>query len=200
VLLVGDAAGLINPLNGEGIQYALASGRWAADTLIAQLPGDRLGARELRPYVATVRRELRYDMALAGLIVQLLRCRALTPLWFEALRTITGRAGTDAAYARATGGILAGILPASEALSARVVGGTLAGAAARLADGAAPGMTVAAAGSGFAMAFDTLQAPGYMAGWARRLLLDSVELAGQAAGDLAGRVRPGSGQRSRSIM
>lgn len=33
VLLVGDAAGLINPLNGEGIQYALLSGRWAAETV-----------------------------------------------------------------------------------------------------------------------------------------------------------------------
>ena len=34
VLLVGDAAGLINPLNGEGIQYALLSARWAAETLL----------------------------------------------------------------------------------------------------------------------------------------------------------------------
>src|SRR5262249_39244315 len=30
VMLLGDAAGLINPLNGEGIQYALHSARWAA--------------------------------------------------------------------------------------------------------------------------------------------------------------------------
>ena len=34
VLLTGDAAGLINSLNGEGIQTALSSGRWAAETLI----------------------------------------------------------------------------------------------------------------------------------------------------------------------
>jgi flavin-dependent dehydrogenase len=34
VLLAGDAAGLINPLNGEGIQYALLSGRWAAETAV----------------------------------------------------------------------------------------------------------------------------------------------------------------------
>ncbi|OBB96770.1 geranylgeranyl reductase family protein [Mycobacterium sp. 852002-40037_SCH5390672] len=34
-MLVGDAAGLINPLNGEGIDYALESGRLAAELLDA---------------------------------------------------------------------------------------------------------------------------------------------------------------------
>jgi flavin-dependent dehydrogenase len=32
-MLIGDAAGLINPLNGEGIQHALQSARWAAEVL-----------------------------------------------------------------------------------------------------------------------------------------------------------------------
>jgi geranylgeranyl reductase family protein len=32
-LLVGDAAGCVNPLNGEGIDYALETGRFAADLL-----------------------------------------------------------------------------------------------------------------------------------------------------------------------
>lgn len=35
VLLVGDAAGLVNPLQGEGIAQALASGRAAAEALLA---------------------------------------------------------------------------------------------------------------------------------------------------------------------
>lgn len=34
VMLVGEAAGLVNPLNGEGIQSALISGRLAAETAI----------------------------------------------------------------------------------------------------------------------------------------------------------------------
>jgi hypothetical protein len=34
VLLVGDAAGLINPLQGEGISQALGSGRAAADAIL----------------------------------------------------------------------------------------------------------------------------------------------------------------------
>jgi geranylgeranyl reductase family protein len=42
VLLVGDAAGLINPLQGEGIAQALASGRLAADAIV-HAPGNAVG-------------------------------------------------------------------------------------------------------------------------------------------------------------
>jgi flavin-dependent dehydrogenase len=38
VLLVGDAAGLVNPLQGEGIAQAMASGHAAADAILAQGP------------------------------------------------------------------------------------------------------------------------------------------------------------------
>ncbi|TDD19696.1 NAD(P)/FAD-dependent oxidoreductase [Nonomuraea diastatica] len=41
VLLAGDAAGLINPLTGEGIYYALLSGRLAAEAAV-ESPGDPL--------------------------------------------------------------------------------------------------------------------------------------------------------------
>jgi menaquinone-9 beta-reductase len=39
VLLVGDAAGLVNPLQGEGISQAMTSGRAAAEAVLAQ-PGN----------------------------------------------------------------------------------------------------------------------------------------------------------------
>ncbi|MEW6555418.1 MAG: geranylgeranyl reductase family protein [Actinomycetota bacterium] len=39
VLLVGDAASLTNPISGEGITYALESGRWAGETLAAAMHG-----------------------------------------------------------------------------------------------------------------------------------------------------------------
>ena len=51
VLLVGDAAGLADPLTREGIRPAVRAGRWAAEALLAGRPadyptrvGDRLGA------------------------------------------------------------------------------------------------------------------------------------------------------------
>ena len=53
VLLVGDAAGLVNPLQGEGISQSLASGRAAADAVLSR-PGRRRG------HVSTVdRRDVR---------------------------------------------------------------------------------------------------------------------------------------------
>ena len=51
LLLVGDAGGMVNPFNGEGIAYAMESGRLAAE-VIAQAfarPGDAGRERVLRP-------------------------------------------------------------------------------------------------------------------------------------------------------
>jgi geranylgeranyl reductase family protein len=129
VVLVGDAAGLINPLNGEGIQYALTSGRLAAAAI-----GDSLDrpagptAAALAPYERAVADELRLDMALAGTVVQLIRNRSLTPVWLETLRSITARARRDPDYADVVGGILAGLLPASRALRPDVLAPTVDGA------------------------------------------------------------------------
>jgi geranylgeranyl reductase family protein len=43
--LLGDAAGLVDPITREGIYFALASGDWAADALMAGAPGDTFAAR-----------------------------------------------------------------------------------------------------------------------------------------------------------
>ena len=45
VLLVGDAAGLVNPLQGEGIAQALSSGRAAAEAIVASPGGAAAGYR-----------------------------------------------------------------------------------------------------------------------------------------------------------
>ncbi|MGH8700888.1 MAG: NAD(P)/FAD-dependent oxidoreductase, partial [Burkholderiales bacterium] len=131
VMLIGDAASLINPLNGEGIQYALLSARWATETLAPCLRDDDFSARALAPFTACIERELRYDMALARLIVQLSSNRALTPLWIGASKILAVRAHKDANYARIVSGIFAGLLPARDAL--KVVGGTIGEAARSLA-------------------------------------------------------------------
>jgi geranylgeranyl reductase family protein len=55
VLAVGDAGGAAYPLNGEGITSALATGRLAADTLLAALRTGELSSRSLGAYPRRVR-------------------------------------------------------------------------------------------------------------------------------------------------
>jgi flavin-dependent dehydrogenase len=55
VLLVGEAAGLVNPLTGEGIDYALESGRIAAGQLLHALDGEGLSTERRAGYDAALR-------------------------------------------------------------------------------------------------------------------------------------------------
>ncbi len=47
MLLVGDAGGMVNPFNGEGIAYAMESGALAAEVVAQALARPTLGGREL---------------------------------------------------------------------------------------------------------------------------------------------------------
>jgi hypothetical protein len=129
MMLLGDAAGLINPLNGEGIQYALHSARWAADIATDCLASDRLDSASLRGYQQRVHQSLRADMALSRLIVQLIRNRSLNHVWLHALRSIASRAKTDPDYAHHVGCVLTGLTPDVSAVgngeAARIFGQAL---------------------------------------------------------------------------
>jgi geranylgeranyl reductase family protein len=59
LLLAGDAVGAVNPFNGEGISYAMETGRMAAETATAALATAEGAAREavLRGYVERLRSE-----------------------------------------------------------------------------------------------------------------------------------------------
>ncbi|MGY1811732.1 geranylgeranyl reductase family protein [Blastococcus sp. SYSU D00820] len=59
LLLAGDAAGVVNPFNGEGISYALETGRMAAETAAEALAAPEGPAREavLRRYPARLAEE-----------------------------------------------------------------------------------------------------------------------------------------------
>jgi menaquinone-9 beta-reductase len=50
LLVVGEAAGLVNPFTGEGIDYAMESGAMAAEVLIEQLAKGELSAKSLKRY------------------------------------------------------------------------------------------------------------------------------------------------------
>ena len=49
MLLVGDAAGAVNPFNGEGIAYAMESGEIAAELIHEALVKDRPGIAQHVP-------------------------------------------------------------------------------------------------------------------------------------------------------
>jgi geranylgeranyl reductase family protein len=124
VLLIGDAAGLINSLNGEGIQYALQSGRWAAETVLSCLVSGNLSARKLKMFERKVRSEIGYSMSLSNIIMQLTRNRNLNPMWLALLKIITTKAKKDEKYANLAGGILSGMIPTNKAITISFLGKT----------------------------------------------------------------------------
>ena len=72
MLLVGDAGGMINPFNGEGIDYALESGRLAADIMVQALARRTAAQRErtLYEYPRILKDEHGGYFTLARLFVQ----------------------------------------------------------------------------------------------------------------------------------
>ena len=199
IMLVGDAAGLINPLNGEGIQYALLSGRWAADVAEATMASDDFSETALAPYGARVEEELRYDMALSGMIVHLIRNRILNPVWLRALEIISSRARLDPAYAAVAGGVLAGLVPASHVLSKKIILGTIQQAVVSVGFRAAFNAIAKPAGSlrtgvdatmsGFKIAYDTLRNPVNSLTWGIGVAAGASELTAQVYRDMAAKRR-----------
>jgi len=76
-VLVGDAAGFVDAITGEGMSLALVSSRLAAETLDAALREDRLDADRLRAYGRAYRKVARDATWLTELILWGLRRRAL---------------------------------------------------------------------------------------------------------------------------
>ncbi len=120
-LLVGDAAGLINPLSGDGIQYALLSARWAAETLEECCKKNDFSAASLFHYRKKVDKELGYDFALSNLLVQFARNKTLTPVWMKILSVMISRAKEDKEYADTIAGIFEGTYPSQKALNANFI-------------------------------------------------------------------------------
>jgi geranylgeranyl reductase family protein len=197
VMLSGDAAGLINPLNGEGIQYALLSGRWSAYYAIQGLTHDSLSAKQLTAYTQTVERELRYDMAISNLIVQLIRNRHLAPVWLRTLEIIGTAAREQPGYAEIAGGVLAGLIPANNLLGYQIIGGTIKQAALSVggevfyrsirnpADSMRLGIDAGKAGA--AMVVNSLRNPVETVKWGIGVTANAAELANQYYRDVTGR-------------
>ena len=112
VALIGDAAGLISPLNGEGIQYALQSARWSVEELGALLIDDNVSARALSGYRDRVLAEMRFDTAVSRLLIDFGRNRAWNPLWLSGAKGGPGRRPQSIeSTLDVFGGVLAGVAP-----------------------------------------------------------------------------------------
>lgn len=105
-MLVGDAAGFIDPFTGEGIYRALRSARAASETIAGGDPGAE------QRYLAARRRAFAAKDALTWLVQGML---AAPPLMGYALRRLASRPET----AERLGSALGDCRPASDALSPR---------------------------------------------------------------------------------
>jgi geranylgeranyl reductase family protein len=74
VLLVGDAGGMVNPFNGEGIAYAMESGELAADVIVQALarPAGPERERALRSYPTELKARFGGYYRLGGWFVRLI--------------------------------------------------------------------------------------------------------------------------------
>jgi flavin-dependent dehydrogenase len=80
-MLLGDAAGLVDPLTREGIYYALLSGQWAADALTSCSSADAPGA-----YQDRIDSAIRPELARAARLSGLFFTPAFSSLLVDALR------------------------------------------------------------------------------------------------------------------
>lgn len=117
LLLIGDAAGLINPLSGDGIQYALLSGRWASECIIECAKQNDFSNNALLIYKKKINEELAYDFALSNMLIQFARNRILTPVWMEIMEVLIEQAQADKEYADIIAGIFEGTYPSYKALN-----------------------------------------------------------------------------------
>ncbi|MEA2573735.1 MAG: hypothetical protein QOH93_1033, partial [Chloroflexia bacterium] len=125
MLLIGDAANLVDPLNGEGIHTALESGQIAARVADEALRADDLSDTFLQRYDRRWQAAFGLDLRISDLYVTLARNSSLTGAWLSALRLVAATADRDWAYAGVITGILAGVVPSRRSLSPAFVAKTL---------------------------------------------------------------------------
>ncbi|MFL5733996.1 MAG: geranylgeranyl reductase family protein [Chloroflexia bacterium] len=117
VLFTGDAASLVDPINGEGIHTALESARLAARVAGEALRVGEFGEAFLSRYERRWRARFGPDLRVAALLVTLARNRSLTGLWLSGLKMAGEASRRDRAYAATLVGVLAGVVPARRCLA-----------------------------------------------------------------------------------
>lgn len=117
VLIIGDAARFVDPINGEGVHTALESARLAAAVADRAMVRGDLSAASLSAYERDWRAKFELDLQTSDLIVTIPKNRALLPLWLLIIRMVAERSMADPEFAVSCGGIMAGIVPSHQGLS-----------------------------------------------------------------------------------
>jgi menaquinone-9 beta-reductase len=125
IMLVGEAAGLTNPFNGEGLQLALCSAKWASETANACLANDNLTEQALSAYSQRIGSELGGGFQISAIMLGLTKNRSLNPLWLNLVQVMADKSKTDPQYASLTGGIISGMIFPNEKIAAEIVVGAL---------------------------------------------------------------------------
>ncbi|MFD1163374.1 NAD(P)/FAD-dependent oxidoreductase [Hwangdonia seohaensis] len=120
-MLIGEAAGLINPLSGDGIQYAVLSARWASVEIKKCSEQNDFSYAAMAGYQTKIESELEYDFALSNLLVQFGRNKTLSPLWMSFLKILIARCKEDPKFAGTIAGIFEGTYPSYKALRAEFI-------------------------------------------------------------------------------
>jgi len=113
-LLVGEAAGLVDPLNGEGIPLAIESALLAARTICSAFEKGDFSAELLSGYDRACVERFDTDLRVSDLLVSTIANRHLAGTWIRALELFASIADRDPDYARTAGGVLAGVVPARD--------------------------------------------------------------------------------------
>jgi len=85
-LLVGDAAGLVNPCSSEGVANALLSGKLAADAILGALDAGDASRKGLMPYADKLWRSIGPGLKMSDKLLELRTTRAIDSLIKSARR------------------------------------------------------------------------------------------------------------------
>jgi geranylgeranyl reductase family protein len=116
LLVVGDAAGHIDPLTGEGIHYAMDAAELAAQTVVEAFTANDLSAAFLKRYQARWRKSFGRDFDWSS---RLARVCARFPGFLDACAAVTQRRGVG--FLAEWGSVMTGSRPKSAFFRPRIV-------------------------------------------------------------------------------
>lgn len=124
-LVIGLAAGLVNPYNGEGLQMGLLSAKWAAETVQGCVAGNIYTQAALTPYIKRIEGKFGYGFRLADLLLGTLKNRNLNSSWLQELEAMGKKCNTDPDYRYIISGVLSGMIFPNEDVSTKAFMGTM---------------------------------------------------------------------------